>query len=109
MFASDDCSKVLVAAHCTQLFLWQHDTSQTYLDGQDHTLVGRWSKVVAPEGMMMPGYDCQEACLQAVFASSSVRYLFTCYPNKEIIKVYISSKTLPKFSYVEFSPIDPNT
>lgn len=86
MFASDDCSKVLVAVHCTQLFLWQHDTSQTYLEGQDHTLVGRWSKAVAPEGMTMPSYDCQEACLHAVFASSPVRLLSVHFPSKKITR-----------------------
>ena len=76
VFASDDCSKVLVAAQYTQLFLWQHDASQTYLDGQDHTPLGRWSRVVLPEGLATPGGHCPEACLHAAFSSSSVSHRF---------------------------------
>ncbi|XP_076463357.1 uncharacterized protein LOC143295514 isoform X2 [Babylonia areolata] len=104
-FASDDCSKVLVAAHPTHLCLWQRNTSHTYLEGRGDTLVGRWSKVVAPEGTTLPGMDCPEFSLHAMFASSSllgdccdVSMVFNKGANMTICSVLI-----------RFHPPDPST
>ncbi|KAL8600713.1 hypothetical protein ACOMHN_057303 [Nucella lapillus] len=72
VFASDDCNKILVAAEHSHLCLWQRDTSHTYLKGKGDTLVGRWIGVSAPEGITLPGFDCQECCLHAMFTNSSV-------------------------------------
>lgn len=72
VFASNDINKVLVLLNHTQLFLWQHDTSHTYLEGKAHVLVGRWTSVVSPEGMTLPSVNCQEASIHAVFTSNSV-------------------------------------
>ncbi|KAK7099790.1 ciliogenesis and planar polarity effector 1-like [Littorina saxatilis] len=103
VFASDDCSKVLVVVHRTKLFLWQRDTNHTYLEGQDHTLVGRWSRVAVPEGMVMPAYDCPEACLHAMFASSSL--LGDCC---DVSMVFNSGSNMTICSVlIRFQPADP--